>query len=187
VSEWSGLMQEEIEKALAANLAGRPYAVAVIQGQMVEYVLLAVATEDGLAQCAQSYLDSGYRNTENPDEAESLAALREWLRWANPDDGWATDELDDQEGLAKCLESYRSLPEDQQDGALTRDCVSALKELAPKYNEQGIVLGVTWGEDPQDFHDTAVQINTGERLAAYESEFRSGQVLDPKIRRIRPT
>ena len=187
MGDLAGLLRKEIENVSKANKARRPYAIAIIKCQQVGEMLLAVATEDGLTECVQNYYDIGYRNIEHPEasEEETLATLREWVRWANPDDGWAITDLDDQQAMAECSEPYRSMDEDESDEAFERDLVSALTKLAPKYNKQGIVLGTTWGEDPEIIYGSAEEINAKQVLKPFEAELKAMIALYPKVRKVK--
>jgi hypothetical protein len=66
-----------------------PCALAMIQGQRGAYLGYAVATEEGRQRVAAGYAAKGYsyrgQEWEQFDNQERLA---EWLRSANPDDGW---------------------------------------------------------------------------------------------------
>src|SRR5262245_8681863 len=66
-----------------------PYAFAIIEGQSGNYLGYAVATEERLRRTAAAYEARGYRYIPlTRQEFDNHTMLAEWLRWANPDDGW---------------------------------------------------------------------------------------------------
>lgn len=87
----------------AANPSETPYALALVGGQEGE-LLYAVATEQGLLRTVDSYIALGYRyrgpNWRDRDDREMLSI---WLRWENPDDGWAYGDLPECFGISPAL------------------------------------------------------------------------------------
>ena len=78
-----------------------PYAFAIILGQCGDYLGYAVATEEGLRWVAAEYAARGYRDQGcGGEERDNLERLAEWLRWANPDDGWTYGDFPDGFGIA---------------------------------------------------------------------------------------
>ncbi len=63
------------------------YAFTLIQGQQCNYLGYAVATETALTATTARYIAKGYRYHGRRKLADA-DAIRAWLRWANPDDGW---------------------------------------------------------------------------------------------------
>ncbi len=124
------------------------YGVAMVTSVRGDYVFSAIASERGLERVARSYLAMGYRC----QGREDLAALRTWLRWANPDDGWYQD-------THGCFQATNELLEGGlRDGTLTECDVrvgelarDALRRTIPPLLGDHVVLATTCGEDPEEF------------------------------------
>ena len=169
----------------------RPYGLAIITGQMCNYLGFAVATEEGLARTAHKYADLGYRyrawEWENYDLEEKL---RIWLRWANPDDGWYYEDFNTPSDLQPFLD--RLCDQEQCDELLESMCVDALRVLVrgAQWRELvspfGTIIGVTAGEDPDDFLRTSTMINEYSIVKQLWGEYRQVRELDPRIQAQQP-
>jgi Domain of unknown function (DUF4303) len=144
-----------------------PYALAIITGQCGDYLGYAIATEEGLHRVADKYAAAGYRyRGPEWEEADNRERLAEWLRWANPDDGWSygdfADDLGITDGLAHLVRGG-AFGEDAE--GLEEFCTEVLAALRSDPNWLAvaagvrIVVGVTSGEDPRDFLRTATRAN----------------------------
>jgi hypothetical protein len=166
-----------------------PYAFAIIMGQCSDYLGYAVATEEGLHRLAQKYAVAGYRyrgpEWEDSDDRDRLA---EWLRWANPDDGWCYGDFADDFGISGGLAHLvgsGAFGEDAEE--LEEFCTEVLSALRsdPIWLEIAagvrIVVGVTSGEDPRDFLRTATRANDYRVVLQLWAEFARGDALDSRI------
>jgi hypothetical protein len=147
----------------------------------------AIATEQGLTAVAQKYQRKGYR----AGEGDPIPLLREWLRWANPDEGWYYEDLDDGgrflEELLVALESgaLRGHPQ-----WTPRLCVQALRHLDAEgafgtgADRHHLVVGVTFGSNPKDFARFAREANPDDVWARLHAQMRRGHELAAQV--VRP-
>jgi hypothetical protein len=166
-----------------------PYAFAIIMGQSGDYLGYAVATEEGLHRVAEKYALAGYRyRGPEWDDSNDRDRLAEWLRWANPDDGWCYGDFADNYGISGGLAHL------VQSGAFGEDaegleefCTEVLTALRsdPIWLEIAagvrIVVGVTSGEDPRNFLRTATRANDYHVVLQLWAEFGRGEELSSRI------
>jgi hypothetical protein len=79
-----------------------------------------IATEEGLTRVAEKYARRGY----TAREGDTLATLRTYLRWANPDDGWYFLRGDPK------LDEASKLLDDAQEQRLIRSAKKSMEKLA---------------------------------------------------------
>ncbi len=145
-------------RLLAARFAHeRPYAFCLLtpaDSDSGPWFASALATERGLEEVVQHYLDRGYSS----ERGDARALLNDMLRWANPDDGWRYD-----------FESFEQVIAIASSTVEVRDwelvCEEALRHvdgrrgfelLAPRPK---LTLGVTYGENPEDFLESTANLN----------------------------
>jgi hypothetical protein len=166
-----------------------PYAFAIITGQCGNYLGYAVATEEGLHRVANEYAAMGY-HYQGPEweESDGRRQLTEWLRWANPDDGWRYGDFAGDLGIADGLAHLvRSGAFGEGAEGLEEFCTDVLAALRsdPIWLEIAadvrIVVGVTSGEDPRDFLRTATRVNDYRAVLQLWAEFRRGEELSSRI------
>jgi hypothetical protein len=151
-----------------------PYGFALLGGQSGEpYLGTAIATEEGNRRVGARYQKLGYRHVllENSprlkeERSATVEELATWLRWANPDDGWHYGGLPDhkriQEELCALIEAG-GLGEKGED--FEEFCTEVLASLhgMPAWQEEMarglVIVGFTYGEDPDDFLRTATRAN----------------------------
>jgi len=192
-SEFARILQRAVVSGLAEFRRQRPdespYALAIILGQVGNYLGFAVATEEGLQRVASNYADDGYRyqgwNGENSDNLEYLA---NWLRWANPDDGWHYCDFPDCFGIAALLADLvknGAFGEDAEE--LEGFCIEVLAALqadpewASVVADNKVVVGVTFGSDPRDFLRSATRANEYRLVRQLWAEHWRGEELSNKI------
>ena len=151
-----------------------PYAFTLIQGQQCNYLGYAIATAASLTATAAKYIAKGYRYHGSRRMADA-DAIRAWLRWANPDDGWYYRDFDDSDTIQRFL-ATRS----HDDQALRKACIDQLKAVA---HLQDMTLGITYGEDPADFRDSVIQIYGTKGHKLFLEEYETMTQLGADIRR----
>lgn len=174
---------------LAEFPAETPYAFAVIVGQGGNYLGCAIATEERLRRMCEEYERLGYRyrkrKGENADGVEKFTA---WLRWANPDDGWHYADFLEEfqvERQLQALVEAEAFGEDAEE--LEEFCtqVFAAVQTDPDWQALAgsgdIVLGVTAGEDPDDFFRTATRCNPARVVRQLRREYRIRDEVDSRI------
>ena len=172
-----------------------PYAFALILGQAGNYLGHAIATEEGLLRVATLYESTGYRYQGEPAAGISnLDQLMALLRWSNPDDGWRYGDFPVESGipsdLARLVSAGAFGP--QADG-LERFCCGVLAALQadPEWStaSSGLsrppIVGVTSGDDPDDFFRTACQANDPDAVRQLQAEYSRSEELTPMIHRLR--
>lgn len=142
-----------------------PYGFAIICDQCGHHVCFAIATEEALHQTAAKYNELGYRyqrfEWQRIDNTKELAV---WLRWANPDDGWRYGEFPPD--ITASLNQLVTEGAFGEHGAQLEEFytdVLALLQTRPEWqaiqDAKSLIVGVTHGEDPQDFLRTATRCN----------------------------
>jgi hypothetical protein len=117
--------------------------------------------------------------------------LRLWLRWANPDDGWAYGEF------AERFEVRRALQQLLESGEIGEGCeelfieiLSSLQDRLSRgeptgsISERPIVVGFTYGTDPRDFLLTAIRANPYPLVRRLWAEAWQAEEISPRIQRI---
>jgi hypothetical protein len=163
------------------------YAFALVPSPHHDGIICAFATEQGLDRVAGRYLASGSGSR----EGDPLPLLRQWLRWANPDDGWYFYGNGDDPFA-------RLVPEYQGKGRPWTPplCIEALQRLDAEgtfgagADRERVVIGVTYGEDPEDFARFAKDSNPAAVWARMRQEMdrcwdlsRSGLLTTPSASR----
>lgn len=151
-----------------------PYALTLIQGQQCNYLGYAVATAAALTATVAKYIAKGYRYHGSRKLADA-DAIRAWLRWANPDDGWHYRDFYDSDTIQRFLAMHN-----HDDESLRNACIGQLKAAT---RLQDMTLGVTYGEDPADFRDSVIQIYGTQGHNRFLEEYQTMVQLDAKIRR----
>lgn len=148
-----------------AHALDQPYAFALIGGQAGNYVGYAVATEEGLRRIAAEYEMRGYHYQGSEWETfDNREKLSDWLRWANPDDGWMygdfTKEFQIQDALDQLVEAGQFGENAEGFEEFCTDVLTALQQER-KWQpwSDRVVLGFTYGEEPRDFLRTATRAN----------------------------
>jgi hypothetical protein len=168
-----------------------PYALALVVGRGGKYLGYAVATEERLKRLASRYHRMGYKyQAWDWERVNNRAKLADWLRWANPDDGWHCGDFPKrfavQDVLHQLVESG-TFGEDADQ--LEEFCIEVLSSLRADQRwvrlmgKCPIVVGVTYGEDPRDFLRTATVCNKYHVVRQLWSESWRGEELDHRISR----
>jgi hypothetical protein len=171
------------------NPGETPYAFALIQGQVGNYLGFAIATEEGLRRVAAKYDALGYRYQGFPWEVRNnVDELVTWLRWANPDDEWRYGDFSP---TFQITESLASLVGDGAFGEnaaeLEEFCSEVLASLQKDVTWDGlqisrpIVVGVTDGVDPRDFLRTATRCNRYPLVCRLWTEYAAAEELSSRI------
>ncbi len=150
------------------------YAFTLIQGQQCNYLGYAVATETALTATTARYIAKGYRYHGRRKLADA-DAIRAWLRWANPDDGWHYRDFCDTSTIDRFLAMHN-----HHDESLRTACIDQLKAAT---RLQELTLGVTYGGDPADFRDSVIQIYGTQGHKRFLEEYQAMTHLDADIRR----
>lgn len=148
----------------------------------------AVATEEGLARIAEKYASKGYRIS----DGETLTALRIWLRWAGPEDGWfqgnethcfdRVSNLLDEAFAAKYMEMF--------DGQLNDLALATLRDLDVRgvfgstAERERIVLGMCYiGGDNSDeeFLEWAERVNPPAVIERLRREMDESRAMAERI------
>jgi hypothetical protein len=192
-SEFARVLRRAVVGALSEfrrQSAGEsPYALAIILGQVGNYLGYAVATEEGLRKVASNYdaKGYGYRGWEW-EKFNNLERLATWLRWANPDDGWQYGDFPDRFDVARLLaalvdaEAFGKDAEELEE--FCTDVLAALQSDAEWLSAVGadrIFVGVTSGEDPREFLRTATRANPFALVRELWWEYQRGEELSRKI------
>ncbi|MBB3210761.1 uncharacterized protein (DUF2237 family) [Rhodopirellula rubra] len=148
------------------------YAVALVPSSVGYHVHCAIATEERLASCAESYknnLDSATKQT--------------WLRWANPDDGWFQDTHKHFEAASALLsDAIRGGELSEFDERIVEMLCEALSiVVASDAAMTDAVFSVTHGVEPQEFLYWASKINVDQKLERLQSEFAASQEAESQI------
>jgi hypothetical protein len=148
----------------------------------------AVATEEGLTRVAEKYASKGY----GISDAETLTALRTWLRWAGPEDGWfqgsethcfdRVSSLLDEAFAAKYMEMF--------DGQLNDLALATLGDLDVRWvfgsaaERERIVLGMCYiGGDNSDeeFLEWAERVNPPAVIERLRHEIDESRAMGERI------
>jgi hypothetical protein len=173
------------------NPAETPYGLALIGGQVGNYLGCAVATEEGLRRIAAEYDQHGYRYFGNECERfDNLEKLAVWLRWANPDDGWFYRDFPERFQIQnKLRQAVKSGELGKNAEGLEEFCTDVLAALekSPGWRDQvglgKVVSGFTYGEDPRDFIRTATRANAYPTVLRLWEERWQAEELDGRIHR----
>jgi hypothetical protein len=166
-----------------------PYALAIILGQVGNYLGYAVATEEGLRKVASHYDAKGYRYRGwEWDKFDNLERLATWLRWANPDDGWQYGDFPDRFEVARLLAALVDAEAFGKDAKeLEEFCTDVLAALQsdPEWlaviGTERVIVGVTSGKDSRDFLRTATRANPFGWVRELWWEYQRGEELSRKI------
>ncbi len=115
---------DELRRTAAELSSEEPYAFTLIQGQLCNYLGYAVATEAALTAITAKYIAKGYRYLGRRKLADA-DAIRAWLRWANPDDGWHYRDFCDAGTIERFLAMHN-----HDDESLRNACIDQLKAAA---------------------------------------------------------
>jgi hypothetical protein len=165
---------DELRRIVSVLGHEEPYAFSLIQGQRCSYLGYAVATAAALSATVDRYVSMGYRY-HGARHISDADAIRDWLRWANPDDGWHYRDFNDLQTIQLFLNTHN-----QDEESLRNACIEQLKAVA---TQQDITLGITYGEDPADFRDSVIQIYGTQGHKLFLSEYEAMARLDVDIRR----
>jgi hypothetical protein len=155
----------------------KPYAFALIQGQQCGYLGYAIATHSALVNTVNSYLGKGYRYN-GMLHLNDGEAIKSWLKWANPDDGWYYFDFENQAAMNDFLLGFHG-----DDDSLRSGCIAELKKVSLEHPTASITLGVTYGEDPEDFRRSVVDIYGQRGHNNFLDEFSMMQRLGADIKR----
>ena len=193
-SEFTPILRNAIIAAVKQycdeNPTETPYGLAIIPGQLCNYLMFAIATEERLLETAGSYEASGYKYNGTIEGKTNLEILTAWLRWANPDDGWKFGEFPAESGIADNLNAVVEEEEFADDlDEFVAYCNEVLATLwdDPDWkslqNKGEIVVGVTWGEDPNDYVWSAEECNPKHLVDKLQEEFNQCEKLSDDIAR----
>lgn len=153
------------EEFVHAHTLDQPYALALIGGQVGNYLGYAVATEEGLQRVAAEYETRGYRYQGSEWETfDNREKLSDWLRWANPDEGWLygdfSKEFQIQEALDQLVAAGQFGEDAEEFEEFCTDALTALQQVCEwRPWSDRVALGFTYGEDPRVFLRTATRAN----------------------------
>lgn len=164
----------ELRRTVADLGHEEPYALALIQGQQCNYLGYAVATAVALSATVAKYISKGYRYHGTRDISDA-DAIRAWLRWANPDNGWHYRDFDDADTIQRFLGTH-----DHDDESLRNACIEQLRAVAPQHD---MTLGITYGEDPMDFRESVIRIYGAQGHKLFLEEFDTMSELDRDVKR----
>ena len=138
------------------------YAFALVAPPEGTYISCAIATEQTLDRVVKSYGEMGYV----AKSGDTLAMLRQELRWANPDDGWYNYSFPENESILLELEqAFNSKRIENFDGTTEAICTDALKKLDLEHvfgcgeDRNNLAISFTYGEDPEDFLKFSEKLN----------------------------
>ena len=171
------LVIDELRRTVLNFEHEAPYAFALIQGQQCNYLGYAVATSMALAETVQQYINSGYRYHGTQALSDSVA-IRTWLKWANPDDGWHYCDFEDNGAIREYLDMHKG-----SDLSLRKGCLEQLKTVITQRGIDDVTLGVTCGEDPEEFRDSVIQIYGKAGHKNFVAEYDTMSRLNADIRR----
>lgn len=167
-------VEKGLKDAVHAYRAQHPdhdiYAIALVPSSLGDWVHGAIATEQGLDKVAESYARDGV-----PKDV-----CRNWLRWANPDDGWHQDTASHFEEASKALTAAMEAELlEEFDERISQILIQTLKNLAGQWGED-LILGLTHGEDPQEYIYWAEQVNAPEHFKKMSAEFKAARELEER-------
>jgi hypothetical protein len=150
----------------------------------------AVATEEGLIRVAEKYAGWGYR----AKDGDTAVALRTWLRWAGPEDGWfqggdmdcfvTVSDAVDEAVAAGHMEPF--------DGQLNTLALAALRAMDARgvfgvgIERDMVVLGMCYiGGDNSDeeFLGWAEEVNPPAVMSRLRREIKESRATDERIAR----
>ncbi len=168
------LVEQDFKNAL--KMHEDAYAFAYLVGQQCNYLGFAVATESGLCSTVNSYKNLGYRykgdKSFSDDEAISMM-----LRWANPDDGWHHYDFTDHQTVESYLASF-SFNEELLMSSLCKSN-ARVKKTFPN-----ILIGATYGQDPDDFRLSLEASYTATELIQFKGQYSQMLLVGEQIERI---
>ncbi len=165
---------DEMQRTATELGSEEPYAFTLIQGQRCNYLGYAVATEAALTATVAKYIATGYR-CQGRHKISDADAIRAWLCWANPDEGWHYRDFGDSNSIQRFLTMH-----DYDDDSLRNACINQLKAAM---HVKEWTLGVTYGIDPADFRDSVIKIYGTNGHKRFLEEFQTMALLDEDIRR----
>lgn len=169
---------DELKIFISENPNDKCYGVAIIPGQVGNYLLVAFATEKGLENVAKKYYDPNKQTWEEKRLYGNIENLKIWLKWANPDDGWFDISLTDKYNeLNSHLQKFvDESNENHIDEIIEKICIETLKEK--EFSKMDMIFGVTYGEDSRDFLRTATMINSYEKNNSLWRDFFHSEELN---------
>ena len=119
---------DELKIFISENPNDKCYGVAIIPGQVGNYLSVALATVSGLEKVAKEYYDPNKQTWEEQRLYGNIENLKIWLKWFNPDDGWLYINLTDKHNelkshLQKLVDENN---EDDIDEIIEKLCIETL-------------------------------------------------------------
>lgn len=173
----ASIIIDELYKTELIYRHEEPYAFALLLGQQCNYLGYAVATSEALAKTVENYIELGYRY-QGVQQISDEEAIRTWLKWANPDDGWHYRDFGGNAAVRRYLDIHTG-----DDLQLRNSCLEQLKSVITQY-ETDLTLGVTYGEDPKDYRDSVIQIYGQAGHKNFVEEYQAMWRLDADICRL---
>jgi hypothetical protein len=169
---------DELNTFISENPNDKCYGVAIIPGQVGNYISVAFATTNGLEKVATEYYDP---NKQTPKEQRlygNIEKLKIWLKWFNPDDGWLYINLTEKHSELKLhlQKIVDEKDEDDIDEIIEKLCIQTLKDK--EFSKMDMIFGVTYGEDKRDFLRTATMINTYKKVKSIWRDSFASDALD---------
>ncbi|KAI9134620.1 hypothetical protein [Acaryochloris sp. CCMEE 5410] len=173
----ASIIVDELCKTELTYCHERPYAFALLLGQQCNYLGYAIATSDSLAKTVENYIELGYRY-QGVQKMSDEEAIRTWLKWANPDDGWHYGDFGGNAAVQRYLDIHNG-----DDLLLRNSCFEQLKSVITQY-ETDLTLGVIYGANPEDFRDSVIQIYGKAGHKSLVTEYEAMRRLDADICRL---
>jgi Domain of unknown function (DUF4303) len=155
------------------------YAFTLISPPEGSSVCCAFATEEGLTNIATNYINNHPRIARN----NILEDQRLSLRWLNPDEGWHYYFFDS-EFSEFWLRPFTTGELNLFDESTESICVSVLQRLdetnifGSETERNRIVLGFTYGSDPDDFMNFAKEVNPPQVYSRLCDEIRESRKVN---------
>ncbi len=151
---------EAIKKFRAEHENECLYSFTLISPPEGSSVCCSFATEEGLTNIATDYINNHPRIARN----NTLEDQRVSLRWLNPDEGWYYYFFDDNfsEFWLKPFTTGELKLFDESTDSICIDVLRRLDEVntfGSETQRSRIVLGFTYGSDPDDFINFAKEVN----------------------------
>lgn len=154
---------DEIAHFKKENANDSIYGLAIIMGQAGNYLGLAFATANGLEKIAAEYFRPDETDWKRQRLYSNVENLKQWLKWAKPDDGWHFIDFAEKSSIDEHLEKMvNEVHPHDIDTAIEKGCIEILR--CKEFQEMDIVFGVTYGENSDDFLRTATMVNTYEKV-----------------------
>ena len=167
----------ELETFVKNHASDTVYGMAMVMGQLGNYLGLAFATENGLEKISTKYLNHKTSNWQEQRLYTDIENLKTWLKWANPDDGWHYVDFSEKHCIDKYLEELtKEISAEEINKEIEKNCIQALQNK--EFEKFDIIFGITYGEDPDDFLRTATQINTLEKVKQLWRDTKAARELD---------